>query len=180
MRVLSLYCRNGNQNLRERAAANFPVCTSKVSYAHAQKWSVPKRVAIFEILILNNHAQLCAAVACKLFFNAIKETKKPNALDEAALGFVVHGSIGSSFFFCDDPFAVFTTLARQDAHLLQTGDVVHHGTVGNSGLGSYFFSYCFGCDKGVLGNDFQNNFLTLCKFLIKKSGEGETLPLYGM
>ncbi len=90
--VLSLYCWNGNQNLRERAAANFPVCTSKVSYAHAQKWSVPKRVAIFEILILNNHAQLCAAVACKLFFNAIKESKKPNALDEATLGFAIQGS----------------------------------------------------------------------------------------
>ena len=74
----------------------------------------------------------------------------------------------------------FSTLARQDAHLLQTGDVVHHGTVGNSGLCSDFFCYSFGCDKGVLGNDFQNNFLTLCKFLIKKSGEGETLPLYGM
>ena len=33
----------GNLNLRERAAANFSVCTSKISYAHAQKWSVLTR-----------------------------------------------------------------------------------------------------------------------------------------
>ena len=35
--------------MRERAAANFSVCTSKISYAHAQKWSVPTRATPTEL-----------------------------------------------------------------------------------------------------------------------------------